>query len=56
MMEQDDIYFHPLIACTSCGLVTKDWKWVENPDDELIYGCCFECEDKVKKEGLGVFE
>jgi hypothetical protein len=54
-MENDTPYFYPLITCTSCLLVTKNWKWVENPDDEQIYGVCLDCEKKVKKEGLGVF-
>lgn len=51
----DDIYFYPKIKCVSCEEVTKDWGWVENPDDEEIYGVCLECKDKAEKEGLGIF-
>ena len=51
-MDNDTSYFIPLITCTECLLVTKDWKWIENRNDELIYGVCLSCEEKVKKEGL----
>lgn len=55
--ESTEIYsiFYPLITCSSCLLVTKNWAWVENHNDEQIYGVCLDCKEKAKEVGLTVF-
>jgi hypothetical protein len=39
----------PLIRCTVCTEIIRDWKSVENPCDKQIYGVCIDCEDTVKR-------
>jgi len=48
-MYDDGYHFYPLIRCTSCSLLTKDWKWVTHPVyKEEVYGVCKDCEKTIQ--------
>jgi hypothetical protein len=53
-LENEDLYFHPFIACCNCLEIVNKWKWVTNPNDDFkdIYGVCYRCEFKVATKGL----
>lgn len=49
-MDNEDIYFYPIICCVSCTNITKDWEWIESPVDGEIYGVCKKCKEVKKME------